>query len=82
MKLSEFFMVAHVNWTKSCMDMVTSACDDMNEAKQQRKHNWAQSEKQLIRSIADGLEAYRSIWQAAPAYGSKRSRTDDKDESE
>ena len=31
-----FFLVAHVDWTKSCMDMVTSARSDMNEARQQR----------------------------------------------
>ena len=31
--------MAHVNWAKSCMDMVTNTRDDMNEAKQQRKHN-------------------------------------------
>ena len=45
-------------WTKGCMDLVTSACDDVTEARQQRKHNCTRSERHLIRSIADGLEAY------------------------
>ena len=40
------------------MDVVTSACDDMTEDIQQRKHNCTRSERHLIRSIADGLEAY------------------------
>ena len=40
------------------MDVVTSACDDMTEDIQQRKHNCTRSERHLIRSIADGFEAY------------------------
>ena len=40
------------------MNVVTSACDDMTEAIQQRKHNCTRSERHLIRSSADGLEAH------------------------
>ena len=66
----QFFLVAHVIWTESCMDMVTSACDDTNGAKQHRKQNWARSERQLIKSDADVpvkvSKVLTSMWQTAP----------------